>query len=59
MVNGLVHPETQSPRKSEKRKKDHPKQNRDETSRNTGFFPLSTYKSIFNQMLYCSKIFLP
>ncbi|XP_014747545.1 PREDICTED: centromere protein C [Sturnus vulgaris] len=59
VISGLVHPETESPRKSKKRKKDHPKQERDETSRNTDFFPLDTYKSLFNQMLYCSKIFLP
>ncbi|XP_032916018.1 centromere protein C isoform X2 [Catharus ustulatus] len=33
VISGLVHPETQSPRKSEKRKKDHSKQSRDETNR--------------------------
>ncbi|NXH56124.1 CENPC protein, partial [Rhabdornis inornatus] len=33
VVSGLVHPETESPRKSKKRKKDHPKQKRDKTNR--------------------------
>ncbi|NXQ38142.1 CENPC protein, partial [Catharus fuscescens] len=33
VISGLVHPETQSPRKIEKRKKDHSKQSRDETNR--------------------------
>ncbi|NXJ19300.1 CENPC protein, partial [Dicrurus megarhynchus] len=32
VISGLVHPETQSPRKS-KRRKDHPKQKRDKTNR--------------------------
>ncbi|NWS89176.1 CENPC protein, partial [Toxostoma redivivum] len=33
VVSGLVHPETESPRKSKKRKKDHPKQKRDKPNR--------------------------
>ncbi|KAI1238458.1 Centromere protein C, partial [Lamprotornis superbus] len=32
VISGLVHPETESPRKSKKRKKDHPKQKRDKTN---------------------------
>lgn len=58
MISGLVHPETESPRKS-KRRKDCPKQKTDKTGRNKGFFPLDTLESLFNQMPYCSKIFLP
>lgn len=41
MISGLEHPETQSPRKS-KRRKDRPKQKRDKTSMNTDFFPLDS-----------------
>ncbi|KAL2304962.1 hypothetical protein Nmel_006929, partial [Mimus melanotis] len=33
VISGLVHPETESPRKSKKRKKDHPKQKRDKSNR--------------------------
>lgn len=58
MISGLVHPETKSPRKS-KRRKDCPKQKTNKTGRNEDFFPLDTLKSLFNQVLYCSKIFIP
>ncbi|NXB46092.1 CENPC protein, partial [Leucopsar rothschildi] len=33
VISGIVHPETESPRKSKMRKNDHPKQERDETNR--------------------------
>lgn len=36
MISGLVHPETESPRKS-KRRKDPPKRKGDKKSRNTDF----------------------
>ncbi|KAM7053223.1 centromere protein C isoform 2-T4 [Acridotheres tristis] len=53
VISGIVHPETESPRKSKMRKNDHPKQERDETSRREtpaslehGFFVSSDRREI-------------
>lgn len=43
MISGLVHPETESPRKSKKRKYC-PKQKTDKTSRNKDFFSFGYFK---------------